>query len=256
MLEKSPNRIRRMFDAIAPWYDFLNRFFSLGIDRRWRRKTADRLIDAETVAGPILDICCGTGDLSIALWKKCQAHAKNNEPGAVPLVHAIPREIYGIDFSPEMLEIAKKKRKKLRIEEKEIHFSIGDALSIPFESERFSVVTVAFGLRNVGETDRCLSEMVRVCRPGGRVAVLEFSMPTLPILGGLYRFYFRSVLPRIGRWLTKNPDDAYSYLPESVLAFDDPASLRGRMERLGLIDVQTTPMTFGIATLLVGRRPH
>ncbi len=236
MLDKSPQRIRRMFDAIAPWYDFLNRFFSLGIDRFWRRQAAKSVLRPETPPGPVLDVCCGTGDLSLALY-----HRSNKlETG---------REIFGVDFSENMIEIARRKTESLP---NTFSLATGDALALPFEKNHFAIVAVAFGLRNVGDTERGLSEMIRVCKPGGTVAVLEFSMPTLPGLAHLYRFYFRNVLPRIGQCLAKNRDDAYRYLPESVLAFDSPEQLRRRMEELGVENVQTKSMTFGIAVLTWG----
>jgi len=217
-----------MFDDIAPWYDFLNHFLSLGIDRSWRKKTVRILFDSDIPDGPLLDVCCGTGDLTAAL-------------------HRRRTEVRGLDFSSEMIAIAQKKVP-------EVAFQVGDALNLPFDSETFAATTVAFGLRNVGDTERGLAEMVRVCKPGGTVAVLEFSMPRNFMLRGLYRFYFLTILPRIGRFFAGNRDDAYRYLPESVLAFDDPTMLARRMERLGLVDVQSFPMTFGIATLTKGRK--
>ena len=226
-VDKSPEKIRRMFGNIAPWYDFLNRFLSLGFDVSWRRRCAKRLLTATSVDGPILDVCTGTADLALALWKRQRT-----------------RKVFGVDFSPEMIEIGKRKTRHTDIE-----LSVGDALNLPFDDATFAAVCVAFGLRNVGDTDRGLAEMIRVCKPGGVVAVLEFSMPTLPILSGLYRFYFRTVLPRIGQWFTKNRDDAYTYLPESVLQFDDPQRLTERMQSLGLVDVRSLPMTFGTVTL-------
>ncbi len=161
------------------------------------------------------------------------------------------RSFVGIDFSENMIEIARRKTAGLPIS-----LAVGDALALPFEENRFAAVAVAFGLRNVGDTQRGLSEMIRVCRPGGTVAVLEFSMPTLPILSHCYRFYFRHLLPRIGQFLAKNRDDAYRYLPESVLAFDSPERLRKRMEELGVIEVQAKSMTFGIAALVFGKKEN
>ncbi len=231
VVDKSPEKIRRMFDSIAPWYDFLNHFLSLGIDVSWRRRCADQILATTTVDGPILDVCTGTADLALTLRKR-QRKAKT------------PRKIYGVDFSPEMIEIGKKKTRNTDIE-----LSVGDALNLPYVDKTFAAACVAFGLRNVGDTDRGLAEMVRVCRPGGTVAVLEFSMPTLPVLSGLYRFYFRSILPRIGQCLAKNRDDAYDYLPESVLQFDDPGQLAERLRGAGLVNVQARSLTFGTVTL-------
>ena len=232
-VDKSPEKIRRMFGSIAPRYDFLNHFLSLGLDVSWRRRCVDRLLAAMTVDGPILDVCTGTADLARMLWKRQRT--------------STPRKVFGIDFSPEMIEIGKRKTS-------DVELSVGDALNLPFDDATFAAVCVAFGLRNVGDTDQGLAEMVRVCKPGGVVAVLEFSMPTLPIFSGLYRFYFRKVLPRIGQWLTKNREDAYIYLPESVLQFDDPQHLAEHLRAAGLADVEVRSLTFGTVTLQIGRR--
>ncbi|GHT11278.1 demethylmenaquinone methyltransferase [Planctomycetales bacterium] len=237
-MDKSPQRIERLFDSIAPWYDFLNHFLSLGIDRSWRRFTAKKLLNADIVNGDVLDICCGTGDLTFALIKQYQ-RCRNGE-----------RSFYGIDFSEEMVNRAGKKAVKRSIIPS---FSKGDALHLPFEDNRFAVVTNAFGLRNVSDTHEGLKEMVRVCKPGGLVGVLDFSMPTLPVLRQLYRFYFTVVLPRLGNWFAKNDDAAYRYLPESVLAFDSPQQLAERMRQLGLTDIHIQPLTFGIAALVYGK---
>ncbi|MDR2755788.1 MAG: bifunctional demethylmenaquinone methyltransferase/2-methoxy-6-polyprenyl-1,4-benzoquinol methylase UbiE [Planctomycetaceae bacterium] len=237
LTDKSPEKIRRMFDSIAPWYDFLNHFFSLGIDRRWRRTMVKRLLNETSLEGSILDVCCGTGDLTLEFMKQ----TKN-------------REFYGIDFSQEMINIGLRKIKTYQNNEIPIRFMVGDALNLPFESNRFSIVAVAFGLRNVGDTERGLSEMLRVCKPNGTIAVLEFSMPKQPIFSTVYRFYFRFVLPYIGQFLARNQDNAYSYLPESVLTFDEPEELVQRLQLLGVTDIQTQPLTFGIATLIWGRK--
>jgi demethylmenaquinone methyltransferase/2-methoxy-6-polyprenyl-1,4-benzoquinol methylase len=183
-----------------------------------------------------LDVCCGTGDLSLAFLKR-QQQCKMN------------RTNYGIDFSPEMIEIAHRKAQR----HSTLQFSVGDALELPFENNRFALVAVAFGLRNVHDTQRGLAEMVRTCKPDGTVAVLDFSMPTLPILRHLYQFYFCVLLPRLGHWIAKKDEDqAYDYLTESVLQFDRPQQLAERLEQLGMVDVQIKPMTLGIVTLTWG----
>jgi len=224
-----------MFGAIAPRYDWINHILSFGIHHSWRKHAARKLVHQQTIDGDILDVCCGTGDLSLAFVKQQQRCG-------------IERGNYGIDFSPEMVEIAQKKAKN----NPGLQFSVGDALDLPFESNRFAVVAVAFGLRNVCDPQRGLAEMVRVCKLGGTVAVLDFSMPTLPILRSLYRFYFRSVLPRIGQWISRNQDQAYNYFTESVFQFDRPVQLAERLRQLGIVDVRTKPMTSGIVTLVWG----
>ena len=236
-IDKSPERIRCMFGAIASRYDLMNHLLSLGIDRSWRKRTVRQLLPPLTIDGDILDVCCGTGDLSLAFVKQQQ----KSETGRIN---------YGIDFSPEMIEIARQKAKHVQ----PLHFSVGDALNLPFEENRFAVVAVAFGLRNVCDVQQGLAEMVRVCKPGGTVAVLDFSMPVLPVLRQCYRFYFRTVLPRVGQWFAKNREQAYDYLPESVLQFDKPAELAERLVQIGITGVQVQPMTFGIVTLVWGQK--
>ena len=236
-VDKSPERIRRMFDAVAPRYDLINHILSFGIDHSWRRFTARQLIHNKIIEGDILDVCCGTGDLSFAFFKQQQKSK-------------IERTNYGIDFSSEMIEIAMKKAEHYPT----FNFSVGDTLNLPFEDNRFALVAVAFGLRNVHDTHRGLAEMVRVCKPEGIVAVLDFSMPTLPILRHCYRFYFSVILPRLGGWIANSQDRAYNYLTESVLQFDQPAKLSEHLRQLGIADIQATPLTFGIVTLIWGRK--
>jgi len=253
-VDKSPERIRRMFGTIAYRYDLINNVLTLGIDRLWRKRTVQKLLHDQTADGDILDVCCGTGELSLAFLKQQQKERR---------AYAIRRDIYGIDFTPEMIEIAQRKAKRCSLPPGgqqhtfwQPTFSVGDALGLPFEDDRFAMVAIAFGLRNLCDHQQGLVEMVRVCKPGGIVAVLDFSMPTLPILRQCYRFYFHTVLPRLGQWFAKNPDRAYSYLPESVLHFDQPAQLAERLAQLGVTDVQMKPMTFGIVTLVCGRKQN
>ena len=236
-MDKSPERIRRMFGSIAHRYDLINNVLTLGIDRSWRTRTARQLIQEQTLEGDVLDVCCGTGVLTLAFVK--QQHKIGSD-----------RENFGIDFTPEMIDVALRKGKR----HPRLQFSVGDALSLPFEDDRFAVVAVAFGLRNLCDAQQGLVEMVRVCKPGGTVAILDFSMPTLPVMRQCYRFYFLTLLPRLGQWFAKNPDQAYHYLPASVLQFDQPAQLAERLTQLGVADVQMMPMTFGIATLVWGKK--
>jgi demethylmenaquinone methyltransferase / 2-methoxy-6-polyprenyl-1,4-benzoquinol methylase len=237
LLDKRETRVRGMFARIAPWYDFLNHLLSLNIDKAWRRKTA-RLVPPGPVAdGPILDLCTGTGDLAFAYDKA--------SGGTVPIT--------GADFTPEMLRLAEKKAAARGAAER-IRFVEADAQNLPFADGQFQLVTVAFGLRNVTDTDRGLAEMVRVCRPGGRVAVLEFSRPR-GVIGVFYRWYFRYLLPAVGQLISRSPDSAYRYLPESVMRFPDGEALAEKMRGHGLTEVRYYPFTFGIATLYVGVKP-
>lgn len=234
-VDKSSERVRKMFGEIAPRYDLLNHLLSLNVDRYWRWRTT-RLVPPRGDA-PILDICTGTGDLAFAYYRRTG--------GKVPIVAA--------DFCPEMLQIGERKKARLGCNG-QLTFIEADAQRLPFPSDHFQLVTVAFGLRNVADTDQGLREMTRVCVPGGRVAILEFSMPRWQPWKAIYGFYFHHVLPRIGQWLAKNREEAYSYLPESVGQFPSGELLAERMRAAGLVDVRFHPLTLGIATLYIGRK--
>jgi demethylmenaquinone methyltransferase/2-methoxy-6-polyprenyl-1,4-benzoquinol methylase len=235
-LDKSSERVRRMFGSIAGRYDLLNHLLSLGIDVSWRRRTV-RLVPPKADGGPILDVCTGTGDLALAYWKASGKTA----------------QIMATDFRQPMLALADRKARRAGAE-KHITWQEADTQQLPFADDTFQIVCVAFGLRNVSDTDRGLAEMVRACRRGGRVAILEFSMPTLWPLSALYRFYFRHILPRVGQALAKNDQSAYNYLPASVSQFPQGEELAARMRTAGLSHVEFHPFTLGIATLYVGTR--
>ena len=233
---KSSARVRQMFGEIAGRYDLLNHVLSLGIDLSWRRKTV-RLVPPKPDGGPILDVCTGTGDLALAYWKASGRKAR----------------IVGTDFCHPMLVLANQKGRRAGAE-KQISWLEADTQQLPFPDDLFQIVCVAFGLRNVSDTDRGLREMARVCRPGGSVAVLEFSMPTLWPLGPLYGWYFHRVLPRIGQALARNHQSAYNYLPASVSQFPQGEELAARMRAAGLARVEYHRFTLGIATLYVGHK--
>lgn len=235
-VDKSGPRVRRMFGEIAGKYDFLNHLLSLNIDRYWRWRTVRTV--APKSGDRILDVCTGTGDLALAYHKATKGEA----------------EIVGADFCHEMLAIGHQKGMKARAGDR-LTFIEADTQSLPFPSDRFNIVTVAFGLRNVADTDAGLAEMTRVCSPGGHVAVLEFSSPEWQPFKGIYSWYFRNVLPRIGQLLARNAESAYSYLPESVGEFPQGEALAERMRRTGLTEVSYRPLTLGVATLYVGKKP-
>jgi demethylmenaquinone methyltransferase/2-methoxy-6-polyprenyl-1,4-benzoquinol methylase len=235
LLDKREVRIRRMFGHIAPSYDLLNHLLSLNVDHYWRWRTT-RLVPPTSDA-PILDLCTGTGDLALAYDRAAG--------GRVPIV--------GADFCHEMLRLALKKTQARGASDR-VRYIEADAQRLPFPDSGFQLTTVAFGLRNVTDTDRGLAEMVRVTRPGGRVAVLEFSQPRGRLFGRLYHFYFRWVLPLVGQTISRSKDNAYRYLPASVLEFPDGEALAARLRRHGLTDVRWYPLTFGIATLYVGTK--
>lgn len=232
-VDKSDNRVREMFGEIAPKYDRMNHLLSMQVDRYWRWQTVRKVPPQDEA--PVLDICTGTGDLAFAYWKASRGRVK----------------VVGADFCPEMLQIAEQKKKRLAING-QVSFVEADSQALPFDDEKFQIVSVAFGLRNVADTDRGLAEMARVCLPGGRVAVLEFSMPQWQPMKSVYRWYFRHILPRFGQLLARNSHTAYSYLPESVGEFPQGEALVERMQAVGLESVRYTSLTFGIATLYVG----
>jgi demethylmenaquinone methyltransferase/2-methoxy-6-polyprenyl-1,4-benzoquinol methylase len=234
-LDKSGTRVQEMFRQIAPRYDLMNHLLSANVDRYWRWRAVRQL--KMTAGSPILDTCTGTGDLAFAIAKRA--------PESVQVV--------GTDFCHAMLEIARDKDGKRA--SATTRFLEADSQSLPFADDRFQCVTVAFGLRNVTDTQRGLDEMTRVCRPGGQVMVLEFSRPRVPGLRQLYGFYFTRILPRVGQMFARNDKSAYSYLPESVGQFPDYEALAEKMEAAGLTSVRFTPLTFGIATIYVGSKP-
>lgn len=240
-----------MFGEIAGRYDRLNHLLSLNVDRYWRWRTVRRVPPGD---GPILDLCTGTGDLALAYYrasrKRGRAVADHQAAHGSEMLAGRPA-IVGADFCHPMLVVGNGKRERAGANGR-VSFVEADAQRLPFASDYFSIVCVAFGLRNVADTDRGLAEMTRVCRPGGEVVVLEFSLPTWQPMRSLYGWYFRRVLPRVGQALARNRQDAYNYLPESVSEFPSGEALAERMRRAGLARVTFRPFTFGVATLYVG----
>ncbi len=235
-VDKSNDRVQRMFGEIAPKYDMMNHLLSMNVDRYWRWRTT-RIVGAHNDL-PILDVCAGTGDLAFAFYRRTE--------GKIPIVAS--------DFCPEMLEVGEKKKRKAGIDDR-LTFVEADAQQLPFDEGKFQIVAVAFGLRNVADTDCGIREMTRVCSHGGQVAILEFSIPTRQPIKAIYGWYFRHILPRIGRIFTRSTDDAYDYLPSSVREFPSGEALAERMRAAGLDDIHLHPLTFGIATLYVGVKP-
>jgi demethylmenaquinone methyltransferase/2-methoxy-6-polyprenyl-1,4-benzoquinol methylase len=234
-VDKSGPRVRRMFGEIAGRYDFLNHLLSLNVDRYWRWRTV-RLVPPRA-GTKILDVCTGTGDLALAYHKAAEGKA----------------EIVGADFCREMLAIGRKKGVAAGANG-ELTFVEADAQALPVASDQFDIVCVAFGLRNVADTDAGLAEMTRACAPGGRVAVLEFSSPRWQPFRAIYGWYFRHVLPRIGQFFSRNCESAYSYLPASVGEFPQGEAMVERMRAAGLEDVMFRGLTFGVATIYVGKK--
>jgi demethylmenaquinone methyltransferase/2-methoxy-6-polyprenyl-1,4-benzoquinol methylase len=235
VVDKSEARVRRMFGEIAGRYDFLNHLLSLNVDRYWRWRTVRRVPPSDE--GPILDLCTGTGDLALAYYRASGGKTR----------------IVGADFCHPMLVVGDRKRREAGANG-QLAFVEADAQRLPFPNDYFSIVCVAFGLRNVTDTDRGLAEMARVCRPGGKVAVLEFSLPRWQPFRAVYGWYFRRVLPRIGQALARNRQEAYHYLPASVGEFPSGDALAERMRGAGLAEVTYHPMTLGVATLYIGTK--
>jgi demethylmenaquinone methyltransferase/2-methoxy-6-polyprenyl-1,4-benzoquinol methylase len=235
-VDKSDQRVRRMFASIAGRYDFLNRLFSLSIDRYWRSYTT--CVAAPVPGVPVLDCCTGTADLALAYDRAARGRS----------------DIIGTDFCREMLVLGHAKIQKVNAGGR-ITLVEGDTQRLPVPSDTFGVVSVAFGLRNVHDTARGVDEMIRAARPDGKVAILEFSRPRGRVLGRLYLAFFRHILPRIGQALAPNNDRAYDYLPRSVLEFPDGQAMLDLLAARGLTDLKHYPLTGGIATLYVGTKP-
>lgn len=220
-------KVEAMFNDIAPRYDFLNHFLSLGIDIRWRKKVRKRI--ARIKPAQILDVATGTGDLAIELSK------------------LRPEKITGIDIAANMLEIGKEKIKARKLDTV-IELVPGDSEDMPFPDNSFDAVTVAFGVRNFENLQKGLKEMHRVLRPGGMVAILEFSKPKSFPFRQIYNFYFKYILPGLGRAVSKN-EEAYTYLPESVSTFPEDKAFINELTEAGYVNASQRRLTMGIATL-------
>jgi demethylmenaquinone methyltransferase/2-methoxy-6-polyprenyl-1,4-benzoquinol methylase len=234
LTSKQPARIAGMFDAIAPRYDALNHLLSAGLDRGWRRRAVAAL--GLTGHERVLDICTGTADLAIEAVRT---------PGAA-------RDVVGVDFAGEMLRLGLDKLRQMQLDSR-VRLVRGDATKIPLPDGSCDAALVGFGIRNVMDPAAACREVARIVRPGGRFAVLEFGTPSLPGLRGLYGWYFRAVLPRIGRLISKH-GDAYSYLPASVAQFPPPAAFMDLMRSAGFRSVRHQRLTFGVVSLFVAER--
>jgi demethylmenaquinone methyltransferase / 2-methoxy-6-polyprenyl-1,4-benzoquinol methylase len=217
------NEVRSMFDRIAPVYDAMNRVMTAGLDLRWRRLTAEAVVRP---GDRVLDGCCGTGDLAVAALR------------------AGAGEVTGLDFSPRMLERARRKSS-------EVTWVEGDLLALPFPDGSFDAATVGFGVRNVGDLERGLTELARVLVPGGRLGILEITTPT-GVLAPFYRVWFDRIVPLLGKLLKGGA--AYSYLPASVRRFPGPADLAGLIGRAGLDGVEYRTYAGGIVALHTGTK--
>ena len=227
-------RVRRMFSAIAGSYDWNNHLHSLWLDQRWRR-AAVRMAGIQST-DIVADIACGTGDLSLAFDK------------------AGPKKIIGIDFCRPMLLQALKKTRRRQPPNGRVSFHAGDALRLPLADRSADVVSIAFGIRNVADWRRAIDEFHRVLRPGGRLIILEFSLPESAALRGLYNFYFQRILPRTATWLSGDKTGAYRYLPQSVHTFINRDQMMEHLGRAGFAAVSVRSLTCGVCLCYQGVR--
>ena len=233
---ETQEEIWTMFDQIAPRYDLTNRLLSFGQDVLWRKNITQAIPNESSY--DVLDVATGTADVPLSLVKN-----KKN-------IH----KVYGIDMSSEMLRVGVKKIANHSLEDK-ISLSLGDATDIPFPDNRFDVVTIAFGIRNIKDTKKALEEMKRVCKPDGSVIILEFSLPENPLMRKFYLFYFQKVLPVVAGWIT-GKKDAYRYLNSTVMAFPYGREFSSLLQQAGFIDIKTSALSWGIASLYQAHIGH
>ncbi|MEM9022319.1 MAG: bifunctional demethylmenaquinone methyltransferase/2-methoxy-6-polyprenyl-1,4-benzoquinol methylase UbiE [Bacteroidota bacterium] len=220
-------QVAQMFDNIAPKYDFLNHFLSLGIDILWRKKAVRMLRKDQPKL--VLDIATGTGDF------------------AIEALSMQPDRIIGVDISREMIAMGDKKLHRKGLDDR-ITLQLGDSENLEFPDNHFDAITIAFGVRNFEHLEKGLAEMQRVLKPGAKAAIIEFSRPRRFPVKQLYFFYFTRVLPFIGRLVSKDPR-AYTYLPESVRAFPDGQDFLDKLKEAGFRELSITPLSFGIASI-------
>lgn len=232
-IQKEKQMVREMFDQIAPRYDYLNHLLSMGIDKRWRRKAIRGL--RELAPSKVLDVATGTGDL------------------AMEAVRQLNCEVYGVDISAGMLQLAREKVRKAGMQER-IHLQEGDSESLPYATDTFDVLICAFGVRNFEHLESGLQEMLRCLRSGGELVILEFSRPAGFPAKQVYPFYFNRVLPFIGRLISKHYR-AYRYLPETVKNFPEREAFVGILEKQGFVNVAFRPLTGGVVCMYTARKP-
>lgn len=225
--------VKSMFETIAGGYDFQNRFLSCWIDTWWRRKMVQCL--RKDTSGVVLDVATGTAEVALRIARK-----RSN------------LQVVGLDFSPRMMALGARKVRRKGLQER-ISFVLGDAQRLPFRDAAFEALTVAFGIRNMNDRERVLREFSTIIRPGGQLVIMEFGIPRTPVLGGLYKFYFDKILPRVGDVIS-GTGYAYSYLSRSVHDFPSQETFAKMIEAAGFREVQVKPLTLGIALLFTAFR--
>jgi demethylmenaquinone methyltransferase/2-methoxy-6-polyprenyl-1,4-benzoquinol methylase len=230
--EGKKEQVRNMFNNISGKYDFLNHFLSMGIDILWRKKMIRKIGEFEPKL--ILDVATGTGDLAIEVLK------------------INPDQVIGVDISEGMLEVGKEKISKRKLDNK-IKLQIGDSENLPFDENKFDAIMVAFGVRNFENLDNGLADMYRVLNKDGWIWILEFSKPKKFLIKQLYNFYFKNILPLLGRMISKD-DFAYTYLPNSVREFPDGSNFLNHLKKAGFSDLKLFPLSFGIATIYCAKK--
>ena len=223
-------QVAEMFNSISKKYDFLNHFLSLGIDIRWRKK-AIKLLKKDNPKH-ILDIATGTADF------------------AIESLSLKPEKVTGVDISEGMLSVGREKLKKKSLDHI-IQLELGDSEKLLFEDNKFDAVIVSFGVRNFAHLEKGLADMYRVLKPGGKTVIVEFSRPSKFPFKSIYNFYFKAILPKIGRLVSKDLS-AFTYLPESVQVFPDGTDFLKVLERVGFKNTTCTPLTFGVSSIYVG----
>ena len=243
-------RVRNMFAAIAPSYDLNNRVHSLWLDQSWRRaavkmatlKPGDRVVD----------VACGTGDLTLAFDRALARLSRSTQNATVSQQQSLSR-VVGIDFTLPMLPLAQKKtHSQSSGDPTSPRYVNGDAMNLPLPDACCDVVSIAFGIRNVADPARAMREFFRVLKPGGRLIVLEFSLPTNRAMLSLYQFYFRQIMTRTATWIARDRTGAYRYLPQSVSTFIDRRQMLDMMKQTGFVEPAIKPLSLGIAVVYRG----
>jgi demethylmenaquinone methyltransferase/2-methoxy-6-polyprenyl-1,4-benzoquinol methylase len=231
--EEKKEFVRQMFNSIYRTYDLLNHILSFGIDIYWRKKSLKDVFLRDT--DTCLDLAAGTGDYGIEVYKKFNC------------------SIIGYDIAENALKVFQEKVKKKKLDEKKFTYIVGEAENISLPDESVNLITIAFGIRNFYDSQKSLNEMYRVLKSGGRVLILEFSLPKNKLIQFIYRFYFEKILPFVGKLISKDKS-AYKYLPESVKLFEQEKDILGEMVKAGFREVKVQPMTFGIVKLYSAKK--